>query len=153
MSQNIATVTWGKPLPLKGTSCWLPLTSLWQKGITPNQGPLSFCKTKRNRSCSLKTLCFIFQEHKRKPQFCCVYPQNGLADSRDGQSGSGKEETNWSMTQTGPSEPTWRNNLVFSLPLPLPIYTPLLMDSHFNQQEDAHIKMAPTLKEQTQRLV
>lgn len=55
------------------------------------------------------------------------------------------EGGDWSMTQAGPSEPTCRNNLAFSLPLP----SPLLMDSHFYQQWDSHIKMAPTLKEQT----
>lgn len=69
------------PRKISSTEADFPLNSfdllLEKKGIPSNQGPLSFCKAKRNRSCSLKTLCFIFQEHKRKPQFCCVYPQNG----------------------------------------------------------------------------
>lgn len=38
--------------------------------------------------------------------------------------------------------------IIWFSPLPLP--SPLPMDSHFNQQEDPHMEMAPTLKEQTQ---
>lgn len=109
-------------------------------------GSVSFRKAKRNRSCLLKILCFIFQKHERNPPILlclcleCLNRFHGCSETVWGVGDRLEHDTR----VRGLAGPTCRIQFGFPPSLPLQIHTPLLLNSPFNQQEDPHTKMAQT---------